>query len=226
MMMEAATEIIMYRRPRENDKDKDNQVFVFHSPIERIDQQLVVYRNPNDFVVFKREYVIFSKLPDYNDPSKRHFLNECIHLVYVMHRLGHKITFDEAATVQCGRDELKQLLDNYIRTECSPWDYKIFKCKRQLFRESNQVRKQKRVRRNPYFGITLEMHAKPVRHLIERLHIRRGFLKPVREIAMNLMMRETLVALKIRSQQGIRFFAELPKLPPWIPTPLRASSFT
>lgn len=222
--MEAASEIIMYHRPREDDNKNDNKVFVFRSPI---DQQVLMYRNPNDFVVFKREYVIFKKQPDYNDPSKRHFLNECIHLVYVMHRLGHKITFDEAATVQCGRDALKQQLDNYIRSECtSPWDYKIFKCKRQLFRISKQVRKQETVRRNPYFGITLGMHAKPVRHLIERVHIRRRFQKAARDIAMDLMMRETLIALRKRSQHGIRFFADPPKLPPWIPTPLRASNFT
>lgn len=223
--MEVASEVIRYHRPRENDNKDDNQEFVFHSPVEKV----LVYMNPEDFVVFKQQFVTFNKFPDYNDKIKRQYLNECIHMVYVMHRWGHKITFDEAATVKCGRDELKEQLDDCFVPPCSsPWDYQVFKVKRQLFRTftEGRVRKQEKVRRNPYFGITLGMNAKPVRHLIERVHIRRIFWNDAPKIAKDLMMRETLIELKKRAMYGIPFFADPPKLPPWIPIPLRGTNFT
>lgn len=196
------SDVVMFRRPL--DTPNEHQVFVYHSPIEKIDQQLVVYRNPSEVVVFRREYVIFNNLPDYNSPTKRSFLNECIRQVYLLNGFGNKLHFDTNATVQCSREELLQQVDLYTQPErLSPWKHSLNRCKRQLFRQSQQVRKPARTRRNPCWGGTEAVHLKPVRHLIRRQYIRRGFLNPVRRITLHQMLREALDEQKI-TQPEIR----------------------
>lgn len=194
--MDSGSDVIMFRRPLDN--DIDNQVFVYHSPIEKIDQQLVVYRNPNEVVVFKREYVIYNNTPDYTCPKKRSFLNECINQVYLVNGFGNKLHFDGNATVTCSREEIKQQLDLYTHPEpTSPWKNRLDKIKKRLFQPVLQVRKQTNVHRNLNFGATEAMNMKPVRHLFERMRIRRGFLNPVRRTILQQVLRESLDENKI-----------------------------
>lgn len=153
---------------------------------------------------------------------KRHFLNEVIHLVYALNRVEHLMHFDNTATVQCGRDDLKRQLDTYTQPECtSPWRKRVNQCRRQLFREPQSARKQKRPRRNACFGVTEVIHIKPLRHLIPRTHIRRGFLAPVRRISLYNMLREAIDDMKNRSQESPMAQKMQGSWPTWIPIPLR-----
>lgn len=188
--MDAGSEVVMFRRPMDN--DIDSQVFVYNSPIQKIDQQIVVYRNPNEVVVFKREYVIYNNTPDCNCSKKRSFLNECINQVYLINGFGNKVHFDNSVTVTCNADVIKQHLDHYTQPDpSSPWRNRLDKIKKRLF-QRGQVRKQNNVHRNPNYGATEAMNMKPVRHLFERMRIRRGFLNPVRKTIVQEMLNESL----------------------------------
>lgn len=195
--MEPGTDVAMFRSPLYN--DQNNCVYMF-------------------------QYMAYSNLPDYSNRSKRHMLNECIHFLYIFRGLGHKMTFNNHATVQCGPNELKRQLDNYTQPERkSPWRKRLLQCKRQLFLESQQGRKQKKARRNPHFGITEVIHVKPVRHLIRRPHIRRGFLNPVRKTTLYKMLSETFDEMNNSCHKSL--IAPKGSLSTWIPIPLRSSSF-
>lgn len=191
--MEPGTDVVMFNSPLYN--DQNNYVYMF-------------------------QYNAYSNLPDYSNRNKRHLLNECIHLMYVLRGLGHKMNFDNHATVQCSQDELKRQLDNYTQPERkSQWRKKLLQCKRQLFREPQQSRKQRKARRNPHFGITEVIHVKPVRHLIRRPHIRRGFLNPVRRSTLYKMLSETFDEMNNSSHKSL--IAPRESWPTWIPIPLR-----
>lgn len=164
--MESGSDVVMFRSPLYN--DRNNVVFMF-------------------------QYVVFNNPPDYRSRNKRSFLNKCIRQIYLLHGLGHKLHFDNDATVSCSRDVLQQQLDHYMQPEpTSPWNKKRNQCKRRLFLQEQQPRKQSKPYRNPRFGATEAMYMKPVRRLIRREHIKRGFLNPVRRTVMLQMLRESL----------------------------------
>lgn len=163
--------------------ESESDVVMFRSPL---------YNDRNN-VVFMFQYVAFNNLPDYRSRHKRRFLNKCIRQIYLMHGLEHKLHFDNDATVACSPDVLQQQLDYYMQPEpTSPWKNKRNQCKRRLFLQEQQPRKQINARRNPRFGATKAMYMKPVRHLIPREEMQRGFLNPVRRTTMLQMLRESL----------------------------------
>lgn len=160
------------------------------SDLEMFRSQL--YNDRNN-VVFMFQFIAFNNLPDYKNKYKRNSLNKSIRQIYLKHGFVDKLHFDNDATMTCTRDVLRQHLDYYMQPEpTDPWNNKRNQCKRRLFMQEQKPRKQLKPHRNPKFGITIAMYIKPIRHLIPREEIQRGFLNPVRRTIMLQMLSESL----------------------------------
>ncbi|KAH8412018.1 hypothetical protein KR222_006944 [Zaprionus bogoriensis] len=182
------SKLLMYRRAVDTTQ---NQVFIFNSPIGSSDQELIVYQKPGHCVVYKREHLIINNPANYQSPTKRSFLNECIRQVYLINGLAHQMHWDHS-TLQSTRQELWQQVDACLKPENLRVRTSLQRVKRQLFRVSRRNRKSTHPKRSQSWGNTKAFHFKPLRPQIGRKNIRRGFLWHTRRTVLEEMLRENL----------------------------------
>ncbi|EDW03821.1 uncharacterized protein LOC6561749 [Drosophila grimshawi] len=188
------SQLLMFRTPL----DAQSQLFIFNSPIEYADQQLIVYQYPGMpngesgyCVVYKRDHYIINNPPNYLSPTKRSFLNECIRQLYLINGLAHKLHWAPSATLS-NRLELWQQVDICLKPErVCPKDASLQRVKRQLFRESQRLRKTKPRVRGQLWG-TQVFNFRHMRQKIGRQHIRRGYLGVARKMVIEQLIRENI----------------------------------
>lgn len=195
--------LLMFRTP--NEEATRNQIFIFNSPIDYKDQQLVVYqkpRNPNMAagdqgysycVVYKRDHYVLNNPPNFQSPTKRSFLSECIRQLYLMNGMGHKMYWcTSTATALCTQNEIWHQVNSCLRPErLSPRTESLKRVKRQLFRDPRADRKNPKPVKGKVWG-TQVFSFKAMREKLGRKHIRRGYLRIARKNALHEMVREHL----------------------------------
>ncbi|KAL7741171.1 hypothetical protein ACLKA6_018195 [Drosophila palustris] len=189
------SQLLMFRQPL----DAQSQLIIFNSPIDYSDQQLIVYQYPGMLagdsgycVVYKRDHYIINNPPNYQSPTKRSFLNECIRQLYIMNGLGHKLHWEQT-TSPSNRQEIWKQVNTCLQPErLSVRSASLQRVKRQLFRESRRNRKRAQTQRSQVWGGTKGSHFKPLRHKIERRHIKRSYLESGRQRALQQLIRESL----------------------------------
>ncbi|EDW80255.1 uncharacterized protein Dwil_GK21056 [Drosophila willistoni] len=189
-------ELLMFRSPM----DAQNQIYIFNSPIDYKDQQLIVYQRPgmlsgeNGYcVVYKRDHFIINSPPNYQSPTKRSFLNECIRQLYLMYGLGHKLHW-EPNTSLASREKIWQQVDVCLQPErVTLKRASVERVKRQLFREDRLSRKNRKPARGNTWG-TQVLNFKPMRHKIGRSHgyIRRDYFRCARHNVLQQLIYEKL----------------------------------
>ncbi|XP_017860308.1 PREDICTED: uncharacterized protein LOC108611964 isoform X1 [Drosophila arizonae] len=194
MDRKTTTPLMMFRTP----VGGENQLFIFNSPIDYTDQQLIVYQcsgmlegESGYCVVYKRDHYIISNHPNYQSPTKRSFLNECIRQLYIINGLVHKLNW-APNTLVCTQQELWHQVNMCLQPErLSARNASLQRVKRQLFRETQRKRKATSSVRGQVWG-TQVFNFKPMRSRIGRRHIRRGYLTVARQIVLQQLIRENV----------------------------------
>lgn len=193
-MDQNTTQLLMFRAPL----DAQSQLFIFNSPIDYSDQQLVVYQysgmldgDSGYCVVYKRDHFIINNPPNYQSPTKRSFLNECIRQLYIINGLAHKLLWAPNTSL-ASRQELWQQVDLCLQPErLSAHSASLQRVKRQLFRETRRSRKCTPSVRGQLWG-TQVLYFRPMRSKLGRRNIRRGYMTVARHIVLQQMIRENL----------------------------------
>ncbi|XP_022224505.1 uncharacterized protein LOC111075493 [Drosophila obscura] len=190
-------QLLMYRTPNE----AHNQIFIFNSPIDYKDQQLIVYQRPGALygehgygycVVYKRDHYILNNPPNFQSPTKRSFLNECIRQLYLMNGMVHKLYWGTSSASLATPGELWHQVDSCLQPERITKKIESMKrVKRQLFREPRCGRKTTKPVRGKVWG-TQVFSFRPMREKIGRRYIRRGFLRPARQTVLQQLICENL----------------------------------
>nr|XP_016933724.1 uncharacterized protein LOC108012798 [Drosophila suzukii] len=193
--------LMMFRTPNEEEALK-NQIFIFNSPIDYKDQQLIVYQKPGilngdkDYgycVVYKRDHYVLNNPPNFNSPTKRSFLNECIRQLYLMNGMGHKMYWrtTSAMALSTPGEVWHQVNSCLLPERLTPLKESLKRVKRQLFRDPRADRKNPKPLKGRVWG-TQVFCFKSMREKIGRKYIRRGYLTIARREALQEMIREHL----------------------------------
>ncbi|XP_030380652.1 uncharacterized protein LOC115628608 [Scaptodrosophila lebanonensis] len=187
-------QILMLRTPL----NAQNQIFIFDSPIDYMDKQLIVYQRPGVLpgddgycVVFKRDHFIINSAPNYQSPTKRSFLNECIRQLYLINGWVNQLHWDGQSLNN--RKELWRQVDICLRSGQRPVNRResVHRVKRQLFRDDRGKRKWKKPKRSSA-SHTQIINFRSIRDKIGRQHVRRSYLKPARTTVIQRLICENL----------------------------------
>ncbi|KAH8246518.1 hypothetical protein KR038_007942 [Drosophila bunnanda] len=197
--------LLMFRTP--NEEAQHNQIFIFNSPIDYKDQQLIVYQKPGMpnggepgpgpgygyCVVYKRDHYVINNPPNFQSPTKRSFLNECIRQLYLMNGMFHKMYWCSTSAVALSTPtEVWHQVNSCLQPErLSAKTESLKRVKRQLFREERGDRKNPRPLKGKLWG-TQVFYFKSMREKLGRRHVRRGYLKIARQSALQAMICENL----------------------------------
>ncbi|KAH8410190.1 hypothetical protein KR009_007914 [Drosophila setifemur] len=194
------SKLMMFRTPLM--RPARNQIFIFNSPIDYKDQELIVYQKPTILtgephigycVVFKRDHYILNNPPNYQSPTKRSFLNECIRQLYLINGSDSKMYWcSSSATALCTPTEIWHQVNRCLQPErLTPRNECLKRVKRQLFREPRSDRKNSKPVKGKVWG-TQVFSFKAMRAKLGKKSIPKGYLNVVRNSVLQQMMCENL----------------------------------